>query len=327
MLETANREARPWHRPDGVNPGRARGAIRRLYDREDLAPSRLSAPLLVRPDGEATGALPGEVDLAGLEQEVLRLADLGLGGVKVFVTGHDRDAYASGARATRNRMILAVETIKAAAPDLAITTEVCGCSWTSSHECVLRDSDGRIDLYGTYELMGEMAVLHARAGVDVVSPTAMLDGSIRIVRRALDSDGWRDVSVNPNIAVDTALYGPFRNVMGTQPASGRRHGLQIDPARLVPDVMACADRWLAEGADTLTLQPVMTNTDALSALGGQTSVPVVAYSTSGEWAALRDLPDQVALDYHRMLFRLGADHVLTFAAASIAQSLHDGAKS
>jgi porphobilinogen synthase len=71
----------------------------------------------------------------------------------------------------------------------------------------------------------------------------------------------------------------------------------------------------------------MTNADALIALGGRTSVPVVAYSTSGEWAALRDLPDQVALDYHRMLFRLGADHVLTFAAAAIAHSLQDGAQS
>lgn len=325
MLETANDDAKPWHMPEGINPGRARGAIRRrLYDREDLAPSRLSAPLLVRPDGHTTGVLPGEVDLAELEQEARRLAGLGLGGVKVFVTGHDRDAHASGAKATGNRMLRAVETIKAAAPELAITTEVCGCSWTTSHECVLRGRDGRIDLYGTYELMGEMAVLHARAGADVVSPTAMLDGSIQAVRRALDADGWRDVSVNPNIAVDTALYEPFKEVMGTQPASGRRRGLQIDPGRLVPDATACADRWLAEGADTLTLQPVMTNTDALAALGVRSPAPVVAYSTSGEWAALRDLPERVALDYHRMLFRLGAAHVLTFAAAAIAHTLQNG---
>ncbi|GAA4706811.1 porphobilinogen synthase [Promicromonospora umidemergens] len=325
MLDTTDYEARP-HRPEGINPGRARGTIRRLYNQEELAPARLSAPLLIRPDGEATGALPGEVDLPGLGAHVRQLAALGLGGVKLFVTGHNHDQRGTAATTRDNRMLRAIETIKTTAPQLAVTTEVCGCSWTSSHECVLRHDDGRIDRPGTYELMCRMAVMHAGAGADAVSPTAMLDGSIRAVRQALDSEGWPDVSVNPNIAIDSSLYEPFKNVMGTQPATGRRSGLQIDPARLVPDSVACANRWLAEGADTLTLQPVMTNADALTALAARTTVPVVAYSTSGEWAALQSLPDAVSMDYHRMLFRLGAGHVLSFAAAAIAHTLQIGAR-
>ena len=245
----------------------------------------------------------------------------------MFAAGHDHDPRGSAAIAPGNRMVRAIDTIKAAAPQLAVTTEVCGCSWTSTHECVLRHDDGRIDLATTYELMSQMAVMHAAAGADAVSPTAMLDGSIRAVRHALDNAGWHDVSVNPNIAVDTALYEPFKALMGTQPASGRRSGLQIDTARLVPAAVDCAHRWLAEGADALTLQPVMTNTDALAALAARTTAPVVAYSTSGEWAAMQAVPPTVALDYHRMLFRLGAGHVLSFAAQKIAQSLQDGARS
>jgi porphobilinogen synthase len=326
MLETTNHEARA-HRPEGINPGRARGAIRRLYDQEELVPARLSAPLLIRPDGEATGALPGEVDLPGLAHHVRRLAALGLGGVKVFAAGHDHDPLGSAAIAPDNRMLRAIDTIKTHAPQLAVTTEACGCSWTSTHECVLRHDNGRIDLASTYELMSQMALMHAAAGADAISPTAMLDGSIRAVRHALNDAGWHDVSVNPNIAVDTALYEPFKALMGTQPATGRRTGLQIDTARLIPAAVDCAHRWLAEGADTLTLQPVMTNTDALAALAARTNTPVVAYSTSGEWAALQAVPEAVAMDYHRMLFRLGADHVLSFAAEKIAQTLQNGTRS
>jgi porphobilinogen synthase len=325
MLDTDD-EAVPPRRPEGINPGRARGAIRRLYDQEELAPHRLSAPLLIRPDGKATGTLPGEIDLPGLSDHARRLADLGLGGVKVFVTGHDHDPRGTAATARDNRMLRAIDTLKTVASHLAVTTEVCGCSWTSSHECVLRHDNGHIDQASTYELMSQMALMHAAAGADAVSPTAMLDGSIRAVRHALNDAGWRDVSVNPNIAVDTALYEPFKALMGTQPATGRRTGLQIDTARLVPAAVDCAHRWLAEGADTLTLQPVMTNTDALAALAARTNTPVVAYSTSGEWAALQAVPEAVAMDYHRMLFRIGADHVLSFAAEKIAQTLQNGTR-
>jgi porphobilinogen synthase len=280
-------------------------------------------PLLVRPDGQATGVLPGEVDLAGLARVAEHLVLLGLGGVKLFVSGHDRDATATGALALDNRMVRAINEIKCAAPDLAVTTEVCGCSWTTSHECVLRDNDGRIDLDNTYELMGHMALLHAQAGADAVSPTAMLDGTIREVRAALDAEGWRDVSVNPNIAVAGALYGPFKALMDTNPESGHRRGLQLDPARVVPGVIQCAESWLTEGADSLTLQPVMTNTDALAALADLTFAPVTAYSTSGEWEALRQLPRSALLDYHRMLLRLGADHILSFAADRVAFALQE----
>jgi porphobilinogen synthase len=294
-----------------------------LYVREDLAPARLSAPLLVLPAGALGGDLPGVVDEHDLPAAAARAAGLGLGGVKVFVVGHDHDEHASAATRPGNRMVEAVRAIKQAAPDLAVTTEVCGCSWTSSRECVLRTGDGRIDLSATYDLMGHMAVLHARAGADAVSPTAMLDGSIRAVRAALDEAEFRDVSVNPNVAVDGQLYEPFKELMGTQPAAGRRTGLQLDPARLQQASLACADRWLGEGADSLTLQPVMTNADAVAELAAHATAPIVAYSTSGEWAALEGLPGAVMLDYHRMLFRLGAAHVLSYAAWTIAETLED----
>ncbi|MFF8505078.1 hypothetical protein ACF07L_31140 [Streptomyces anulatus] len=133
-----------------------------------------------------------------------------MGGVKAFTLGHDRDNAGSTAVSSGNLMVQAVSAIREVTPDLAVTTEVCGCSWTSSGECVLRTPTGRIDLDATHRLMGEMAVQHAESGADVVSPTAMLDGSVRAVRAALDERGFRDVGVNPNLAIHTTLYGPFK---------------------------------------------------------------------------------------------------------------------
>ncbi|MZE80819.1 hypothetical protein [Streptomyces xinghaiensis] len=308
--------------PDGINPSRARRAVRALYTRQTLATADLSAPLLVLPDeAPKAGSLPGAAPLTAVPPTVGRWAALGIHGIKVFAYGHDRDGRASGALAPGNRMVAAVTAVKAAVPDMAVTTEVCGCSWTDHGECVLRDPGGGINLDATYRLMGAMAVQHADAGADVVSPTAMLDGSIRAVRAALDEAGHRDVGVNPNLAIHTGLYGPFKTLMDTDPQSGHRRGFQLEPGRADRDTILQARRWIDEGADSLTLQPVMTAADVLVRLRDDQRVPIVAYSTSGEWAALQALGTSGTVEYLAMLKRSGADQILTFAAETAARHL------
>ncbi|MFB8402238.1 hypothetical protein [Streptomyces sp. NPDC055912] len=308
--------------PDGINPSRARDVVRALYSRPPLTAADLSAPLLCLPDGdEGQGSLPGSVQLSDVPATATRWAELGINGTKLFAFGHDRDSRASGAITPGNRMIRTIEAVKQAAPTMAVTTEVCGCSWTDHGQCVLRTDAGEIDLEATYNLMGTMAVMHAEAGADVVSPTAMLDGSINAVRQALDDEGHRDVGVNPNLAIHTTLYGPFKALMQTDPRAGHRRGLQLEPGRAQQDTILQARRWTAEGADSLTLQPVMTTGDVLVRLRDDQRVPIVAYSTSGEWAALQALGPAGMTEYLAMLVRSGADQVLTFAAQTVAEHL------
>lgn len=306
--------------PDGVEPGRARAAVRDLYARPGLAVRDLTAPLLVHPDGRHAADLPGLVPLAEVTTTVRRWAALGIRGVKVFAYGTPRDAAASGATASGNLMCAAVAEVKAAAPEVVVTTEVCGCSWTNHGECAILDG-GRIDLPATYDLMARMAIVHAQAGADVVSPTAMLAGSVRAVREALDGAGLPDVGVCPNIALHTSLYGPFKQVMGTNPGRGHRRGLQLEPHRADRDVLTQADRWLSEGADSLTVQPVLTAVDVLVRLRAHTRVPLIAYSTSGEYAALTALGPAGMVEYHAALKRAGADLILSFAAEQVARAL------
>lgn len=309
--------------PQGVNPSRARQAVRNLYARPALAPADLSAPLLVLPGSQSPGPgpLPGAVPLGDVPQTVERWARLGIRGVKVFAYGHDRDAKGSAAYAPGNRMVRAIAAVKDTVPDMAVTTEVCGCSWTDHGQCTLRTLGGDIDLTATFHLMSQMALLHAEAGADVVSPTAMLDGSVRTVRNALDDAGRRDVGVNPNLAIHTTLYGPFKELMQTNPVTGNRRGLQIEPGRADRDTLVQAHRWISEGADSLTLQPVMTAVDVLTRLHDSQNVPLVAYSTSGEWPALRALGTEGMTEFTAMLKRTGADSILTFAAEQVATYL------
>ncbi|WP_178379073.1 porphobilinogen synthase [Streptomyces sp. NBRC 110465] len=309
--------------PDGINPGRARRVVRDLYARPSLTSADLSAPLLALPDEArgTSGLLPGAVPVGEVRAAVDRWAQLGIRGVKIFAYGHDRDARGTAALALGNRMLLTIMAAKAAAPGTAVTTEVCGCSWTDHGECVVRTAEGAIDLDATYGLMARMAVQHADAGADVVSPTAMLDGSVRAVRDALDNAGHWDVGVNPNVAIHTGLYGPFKALMDTDPRAGHRRGLQLEPGRADRDALIQAEQWRREGADSLTLQPVLTAVDVLVKLRSEQAVPLVAYSTSGELEALTALGVAGTVEYLAMLKRAGADQILTFAAESAARHL------
>lgn len=309
---------------DGVNPLRARSAVRDLYARSPLVPADLMAPLLVLQDSAPLPDLPGAVPLSGVSSTVDRWVGAGIRGVKLFAHGHDRDATASGAVAPGNRMVRGIEEVKSAHAQMVVTTEVCGCSWTDHGQCVIRKADGRVDMGATWNLMAEMAVQHAEAGADIVSPTAMLDGSVRAVRSALDASGHRDVGVNPNLAIHTVLYAPFKKLMATDPSSGHRRGFQLEPSRAERDALIQAERWVTEGADSLTLQPVMTAMDVLVRLRASQRVPLIAYSTSGEWAALEQLGSLGSVEYHAALKRAGADLILTFAAEQVAHHLGSG---
>jgi porphobilinogen synthase len=252
---------------------------------------------------------------------VRRWADVGIRGVKVFAFGDSRDAQASAAVSPGNRMVNAIEKVKSAAADMVVTTEVCSCSWTDHGECFLLSADNGVDHDGTLTLMAAMAVSHADAGADVVSPTAMLDGSVRAVRDALTERGHREVGVCPNLAVHTTLYGPFKTLIGTNPGRGHRRGFQLEPGRASRDILDQADRWLAEGADSLTVQPVLSCVDLLVRVRDHVRVPVIAYSTSGEYAALSQLGDEGLAEYHAGLKRAGADLILAYAAERIANHL------
>jgi porphobilinogen synthase len=309
----------------GVNPLRGRPRVRDWLRRELVSPGDLVAPVLVQPDDRDPRefpALPTAVAVSSLGTAVGDLWMLGIGAIKLFCYVADKREDASAAIAPDNLMLRAIRIVRDAVPDMVIETEVCGCAWTSTGECVLVDIHGTIDLAATLDLMARMAVLHADAGADVVGPAAVLDGSVARIRVGLDEAGHHNVGITPSVIFDSALFGPYKEPMHTDPGRGHRRGFQIDACH-VGQALDCAHRWLAEGADSLLVQPAMMSVDLLARLRAETNAPITAFSVSGEHLMLGD-NDDVYLEYLRALRRAGADLVMTYGAAQLAAALGPG---
>lgn len=315
--------AGPRDEVTGVNPTRARARVRDLLHRELLTPADLVAPILVQPDGRDPvdyRHLPGAVALRELPACVRRLREAGVRAVKVFVYVTHKTFDACDALNPGNLMIDAAQSIRAAVPDMVIATEVCGCAWTDTGECVLFGTAGRTDIAATLELMARMAVLHAEAGADITGPAAVLDGSVHAIRFELDDAGFPDVGITPSVIFDSALFAAYKSAMHTDPGRGNRRGFQIDACHSRQGIDQ-AGRWLTEGADALLVQPAMMSIDLLTTLRGKTEAPITAFSVSGEDQLMTSAPDAVYLEYARALKRAGADLIMTYGALRLAEAL------
>ncbi len=324
-VSAAGGPARPLAEVIGAHPLRARPRVRDWLYREWLTPASLIAPVLVQPDRRDPREyvdLPTAVSHADLPGLVDDLWESGIGAVKLFCYVEHKTADAAGALAADNLLVSAIRTVRRAAPGMVIATEVCGCAWTDTGECVLLDAAGRVDLDATWGLMAAMAVAHAAAGADIVGPAAVLEGSVRAVRQALDADGYPDVGVTPSVIFNSALFGLYKDAMHTNPDRGNRRGLQIDACHL-GQALDTAHRWLDEGADSLLVQPAMMAVDLLTCLREQTRVPLTAFSVSGEHRMLAGAGGAIYIEYLRYLRRAGADLVMTYGAAQVAAHLRE----
>ncbi len=307
----------------GVNPSRARARVRALLHHEALTPARLVAPILVQPDARPTtdyAHIPTAVALSRLGEYVRDLRMLGVQACKLFVYVENKTDSAKEALRPSNLMVAAIQTVREAVEDMVISTEVCGCAWTSTGECAILTPDDRADHERTCALMAAMAVLHADAGADIIGPAAMIDGSVTAIRTLLDQNGYLDVGLTPSVIFHSHLFGPYKNAMDTDPGRGDRRGFQIDPEHQ-GQALHQAARWLAEGADALLVQPALTSVDVLVKLRGRTAVPITAFSVSREQQLFADASDAELCEYVRMLVRAGADLVITYDATRIAAAL------
>jgi porphobilinogen synthase len=322
-LSPADRHLRTPADVIGAHPLRARPRVRDWLRREWLSPRELITPVLIQPDRRAPAEyadLPTGVALARLPRLIGELWESGIRAVKLFCYVEDRTADAAAALDADNLLVSAVRTVRRAVPGMVIATEVCGCAWTVDGECVLLDSGCRVGLDATFHLMADMAVARAAAGADIVGPAAMLEGSVRAVRQALDAAGYGDVGVTPSVIFDSALFGPYKTAMHTNPGCCNRRGLQLDACHL-GQAVDTAHRWLDEGADSVLVQPAMMAVDLLTRLREQTRVPITAFSVSGEHRMLVGAGDAVYAEYLRALRRAGADPVMTYGAHRIAAAL------
>jgi len=222
------------------------------------------------------------------------------------------------------------EVRKSFGSDVCLITDVCLCEYTSHGHCGLISGD-KVDNDSTLPLLALTALSHARAGADIVAPSGMMDGTVLALRSALDAEGLSDVPVMSYAAKHaSAFYGPFRDAAGSAPQFGDRKTYQMDyhnGREALRRIHAEVD----EGADIVIVKPALPCLDIVSQARGQISLPIAAYSVSGEYAMVKAAAASGYIDEYKIMcesavgvFRAGADMLITYFAKELAQAIEKG---
>jgi len=309
--------------------------MRDLVRETRLSPDRFVAPLFVRHGRglrEEVPSLPGVFRLSPDEavSEAQQLRSLGVPAVILFGIPEKKDENGSEAWDDGAAVQETVRRLKKDAPELLVVTDVCLDEYTSHGHCgVIRD--GEVDNDATLPLLARAALSHARAGVDVVGPSDMMDGRVGAIRRALDDDGYTAVGILSYAAkAASAFYGPFREAADSAPTFGDRRGYQMDPANR-REAMREIALDLEEGADAVMVKPALAYLDVISEARERFDAPIAAYNVSGEYALVKAAAERGWIDERRIVLeiltgivRAGADFVLTYHAKDAARWLAQG---
>ncbi len=215
----------------------------------------------------------------------------GLGGVILFGLPRTKDARGSSAADPEGPVPRAVRAMKDAVPELCVMTDVCVDEYTDHGHCGLLRTDARgvtdVDNDKPLDILARAAVVHARAGADVVAPSDFRDGRVGAIRRALDGDGLVDTAIlSYAVKYASAFYGPFRDAAGSAPSFGDRRSYQMDPANAREALREVATD-LEEGADVVMVKPAIAYLDIIWRVKERFDVPVAAYNVSGEYSMVK----------------------------------------
>ncbi|MES2076166.1 MAG: porphobilinogen synthase [Pseudomonadota bacterium] len=224
----------------------------------------------------------------------------------------------------------AVRALKQAFPDLGILTDVALDPYTSHGQDGLIDDNGYVINDITTDMLVRQALTQARAGVDVVAPSDMMDGRIGAVRAALEEHGLIHTRIMAYSAkYASAFYGPFRDAVGSAKNLGKgdKNTYQMDPANS-DEALREVGLDLAEGADMVMVKPGMPYLDIVRRVKDEFKVPTFAYQVSGEYAMIKAAAQNGWLDHDKVMMeamlsfkRAGADAVLTYFALDVARLL------
>ncbi|MFC2014180.1 porphobilinogen synthase [Chloroflexota bacterium] len=262
-----------------------------------------------------------------LSPEVEEVAKLKIPAVLLFGIPEHKDEKGSSAYYPKGVVQKAIQVIKSTVPELLVVTDVCLCEYTSHGHCGIVTS-GTVDNDQTLPLLAKMALSHVEAGVDIVAPSDMMDGRVKVIREALDEKGYGHIPILSYAAkYASAFYGPFREAAESAPQFGDRRSYQMDPPN-VREALREVEQDIAEGADIIMVKPALTYLDVIREARNTFNCPLAAYNVSGEYAMVKAACQQGWLDERQVVLetliaikRAGADIILTYHAKDVARWL------
>jgi porphobilinogen synthase len=304
--------------------------FRALFQETEFTLNDLVLPIFVEEEVDdfvPINSMPGvqRIPESKLAQEVERYARAGIKSVMTFGVSHHLDATGSDTWQENGLVSRISRTIKEAVPEMIVMSDTCFCEYTDHGHCGVMHG-AHVDNDATLENLGKQAVMAARAGADVIAPSAAMDGQVKAIRAALDAAGFTQT---PIMAYSTkfasALYGPFREAGGSA-LKGDRKTYQMNPMNRREALReSLLDE--AEGADALMVKPAGAYLDIIRDIREASNLPLAAYQVSGEYAMIKFGAQAGAIDEHRVvretlgaIKRAGADLIFTYFAMDLALS-------
>jgi len=305
--------------------------LRELLEETHLSVNDFIYPLFARSGErikEEVASMPGvyQMSIDEIVKECGELKTLGIHAIILFGIPSVKDSVGSDAMCEHGIIAQTVRAVKLAHPEMFVITDLCFCEYTDHGHCgvldpVLQTVDNDI----TLDNLATQAMVHAKAGVDMIAPSGMMDGMIQAIRNGLDAAGFVNLPImSYSTKFASAYYGPFRDVAESSPSFGDRRSYQMNPAnRREAIAESVADE--AEGADILMVKPALAYMDIIRDVREHTTLPLAVYNVSGEYSMLKMAAKAGVIDYDRVMMetllgfkRAGADIIITYHAKEAA---------
>lgn len=276
-------------------------------------------------------SLPGNYhySIDCLFEIVEQMNDCGIKACILFGIVEHKDSCGSEAYNSQGIIQKAIQEIKRLNPQLYVIGDVCMCEYTDHGHCGILDEHGDVDNDQTLLYLQKIALSYAKAGVDMIAPSDMMDGHIQALRRVLDENGYYDLPIMGYSAkFASAFYGPFREAANSAPMFGNRQTYQMDYANgkeALREIVADIN----EGVDIVMVKPAMPYLDVIKEANNNFNIPICAYQVSGEYAMLKMavaqgiMNESVIEESLIAIKRAGAKMIITYFALEIARKMRN----
>ena len=309
--------------------------MRELVQETTLSPKDFICPVFVQEDLKEKVKVESmseieRLPLSDVNEEVGKIIDLGIPAIMVFGIPSQKDEAGSSAFDDNGIVQKAIAQIREKFGDkIVIMADVCLCQFTSIGHCGIIQGD-KIDNDTSLDTLVKIAISQAKAGVDTVSPSAMMDGQVAAIRKALDKEGFTDVSIMSHSAKHRSnFYSPFRDAAECAPKFGDRKTYQV-PYTNAREAMMEVETDIEEGVDIVMIKPALSYLDLIAETRRKYNVPVSAYSVSGEYALVKAASQlgyvnekDITLEILHSIKRAGADMIVTYFAKSASRFLQE----
>ena len=309
-----------------IRPRRLRTTkvLRNLIAEVDLSPKDLICPLFVTNNKtEEIKSMPNifRYNINDLSRHVESLIEDGITSYIIFGIPQSKNLQGSEAWAPDGVVQKAIHLLKENFSNILLFSDVCLCQYTSHGHCGTILEDGTLDNDSTLVNLSKISCSHAKAGVDYVAPSDMMDGRVGAIRTSLDDGGFSKVGImSYSVKYQSSFYGPFRDAADSAPSFGDRSTYQMD-YRNRSEAIREIELDILQGADIVMIKPALSYLDIIRDASNKFNIPIAAYSVSGEYSMVKASAANgwinekaVTLELLTAIKRAGANMIITYFA-------------